>query len=95
LLGPPAQWTTFPAGHVELSERAAAKRARLGLKRGWPDILVLHGTLYGIELKRAGEPLSRTRAQFIADLPGFRRISTKQRYVLKEIADRVLGGDPT
>jgi hypothetical protein len=28
---------------------------------------------------------------FLRDLPGFRRLSTKQRYVLKEIADRVLG----
>jgi hypothetical protein len=28
---------------------------------------------------------------FLADLPGFRRLSVKQRYVLNEIADRVLG----
>jgi hypothetical protein len=27
---------------------------------------------------------------FLRDLPGFRRLSTKQRYLLKEIADRVL-----
>jgi hypothetical protein len=27
---------------------------------------------------------------FLRDLPKFRRLSTKQRYVLKEIADRVL-----
>ncbi len=27
---------------------------------------------------------------FLTDLPGFRRLTTKQRYVLKEIADRVL-----
>jgi hypothetical protein len=27
---------------------------------------------------------------FLIDLPKFRRLSTKQRYVLKEIADRVL-----
>lgn len=29
--------------------------------------------------------------RFVADLPHFQRISTKQRYVLKEIAARVLG----
>lgn len=29
--------------------------------------------------------------QFLADLPGFRRLSTKQRYCLAEIAARVLG----
>ncbi len=31
--------------------------------------------------------------KFVADLPNFRRISTKQRYVLAEIAGRVLGAD--
>lgn len=30
---------------------------------------------------------------FRADPPGFPHLSTKQRYVLTEIADRVLGGD--
>jgi hypothetical protein len=61
LLMPPAEWTTFPAGHVELTGQAAAKLARLGLKRNWPDVLVLHGLLHGIELKRTGGSLSRTR----------------------------------
>jgi len=61
LLLPPAMWTTFPAGLVELPGQAAAKLARLGLKRNWPDILVLHGALHGIELKRVGGQLSRTR----------------------------------
>lgn len=61
LILPPAQWTTFPAGHVQLPKAAAAKLARMGLKRGWPDVLVLHGTLYGIELKRPGGRLSKTR----------------------------------
>jgi hypothetical protein len=28
--------------------------------------------------------------KFLQDLPGFRRLSVKQRYVLKEIADRAL-----
>ena len=59
---PPAEWTTFPAGSVPLPKQFAAKLARLGLKRGWPDILVLHDRrLYGIELKRLGGRLSRTR----------------------------------
>lgn len=62
LLLPPAQWTTFPAGHVQLPKAAAARLARMGLKRGWPDVLVLHaGTLHGIELKRPGGRLSKTR----------------------------------
>ena len=61
LLLPPAQWTTFPAGSVPLPPQFAAKLARLGLKRGWPDVLVLHRLLYGIELKRSGAKLSKTR----------------------------------
>jgi hypothetical protein len=61
LLKPPAEWTTFPAGSVPLPPRFAAKLTRIGLKRGWPDILVLHDRLYGIELKRRGGRLSRTR----------------------------------
>ena len=61
LLLPPAEWTTFPAGHVPLPPEFAAKLARLGLKRNWPDILVVFGSLHGIELKRPGETLSRAR----------------------------------
>jgi hypothetical protein len=57
----PAQWTTFPAGSVPLPPQFAAKLQRLGLKRGWPDVLVVHHHLYGIELKRRGGHLSKTR----------------------------------
>lgn len=35
--------------------------------------------------------LRKWEITFLTDLPGFHRLSTKQRYVLKEIADRVLG----
>ncbi len=62
LLLAPAEWTTFPAGSVPLPPQFAAKLARLGLKRGWPDILVLHKHLYGIELKCHGGRLSKTRS---------------------------------
>ncbi len=61
LLQPPVMWTTFPAGNVPLPPQFAAKLARLGLARGWPDVLILHGQLYGIELKRVGGQLSKTR----------------------------------
>ena len=61
LLLPPAMWTTFPAGAVPLPPQFAAKLSRLGLKRGWPDVLVLHGRVFGVELKRHGGGLSRTR----------------------------------
>jgi hypothetical protein len=58
---PPAEWTTFPAGSVPLPPQFAAKLLRLGLKRGWPDILILHDRMYGLELKRLGGQLSRTK----------------------------------
>ncbi len=62
LVLPPAEWTTFPAGHIQLTGQQAAKLHRLGLKRSWPDLLIVHGSLFGIELKRRGGKLSKTRA---------------------------------
>ena len=50
-----------PAGNVPLPPEYAAKLARFGLARGWPDILLAHGGIYGIELKRDGAKLSKTR----------------------------------
>src|SRR5262245_24536787 len=39
-LRPPTTWTTFPAGG---GGRARGRMlARLGLRPGWPDVLVLH-----------------------------------------------------
>jgi hypothetical protein len=61
LLLPPAMWTAYPAGHIALTGQQAAKLLRMGLKRSWPDVLVLHGVLHGIELKRRGSALSKTR----------------------------------
>src|SRR4051794_21166197 len=62
LLQPPAQWTHFPAGGYGLSPQASARLSRLGLKPGWPDLLVCHdGRLYGLELKTRTGRLSTTR----------------------------------
>jgi hypothetical protein len=61
LIAPPAQWAFYPAGAIELSADQAAKLIRMGLRRGWPDLLIIHQKLYGIELKRHGAQLSRTR----------------------------------
>ncbi len=41
-------------------------------------------------MQRQGD-LRQWERKFVADLPRFSRISTKQRYVLAEIANRVLG----
>jgi hypothetical protein len=83
LLLPPAEWTTFPAGHVPLPPQFATKLARLGLKRSWPDILVLHGVLHGIELKRPGEKLSRAR--FVRNRRGTLRFIEGQREVFPRL----------
>lgn len=39
-LRPPTTWTTFPAGGGGLER--GRMLARLGLRPGWPDVLVLH-----------------------------------------------------
>jgi hypothetical protein len=44
------------------------------------------------ELQKRHGDLRVWERRFVADLPSFPRISSKQRYILAEIADRVLGG---
>jgi hypothetical protein len=61
LLLPPAMWFTYPAGAAELSPQQMAAYSRIGLKRGLPDIWVLHNGTYCVELKRRGGRLSKTR----------------------------------
>jgi hypothetical protein len=61
LLAPPAMWCCYPAGAVELTAAQHARYARMGLKRGMPDILIFHAGLWGIEIKRRGGRLSKTR----------------------------------
>jgi hypothetical protein len=67
----------------------------------WPDLLArppvrrepLHGTWRTTCAELASRPddLRPWERSFVADLPKFPRLSTKQRYVLQEIAARVLG----
>ena len=61
LLLPGSFWFSYPAGASTLSPQQAARHIEIGLKRGLPDIFVIHGGLYGIELKRPGGKLSKTR----------------------------------
>jgi hypothetical protein len=61
LLLPPAQFSSFPAGHVKLTAAQAARLTRIGMARGWPDLLVIHRLVYGIELKGPDGRLSKTR----------------------------------
>jgi hypothetical protein len=83
LLKPPAMWWAMPIGHIQLTRPQAAKLTRIGLKRGLPDILVLHGVLHGIELKRPGEGLSRAR--WVPTRSGGRRFVEGQREVFPRL----------
>jgi hypothetical protein len=61
LLLPPAMWFAYPAGVIKLSGPQMERLTRHGLKRGLPDIWILYGRAYCIELKRHGGALSKTR----------------------------------
>ena len=55
LLCPPAIWWSAAIGATKLSPQQAAALSRAGVKRGLPDVMVLHdGKLRAIELKKAG-----------------------------------------
>lgn len=56
----PAEWCCYPAGHIQLTAAQVARLARVGLKRGYPDILVFYDGIYGLEIKRHGGALSKT-----------------------------------
>lgn len=60
LLLPPAMWFTYPAGATQLSPQQMARLARIGLKRGMPDVWIFYRGVYCIELKRRGGRLSQT-----------------------------------
>jgi hypothetical protein len=60
-LGPPALWMPYPAGVTTLTARQHAQYSRFGIKRGVPDILIFYNRVWGIELKRRGGRLSKTR----------------------------------
>lgn len=57
----PAKWVPYPAGVTQLSPQQQARYSRFGIKRGMPDIWILYNGIFGIELKRPGQKLSKTR----------------------------------
>ena len=64
---PDWQWTHI--GHGEVRDiRTAAKLKHMGLKRGWPDFVLVPpaGQLHCLELKRSGERLTEDQAVFQA-----------------------------
>jgi hypothetical protein len=55
------EWACYPAGLIKLTAAQMARLTRAGLKSGWPDLIILHDGIYGIELKRRSGRLSQDR----------------------------------
>jgi hypothetical protein len=91
LIRDPVQWTAFPAGHLKLTGQQAARLTRIGLKRSWPDHLILFdGKLIGIEWKRRGETLSRSR--WVTTKAGKSRWVDGQREIFPLLASQGMRG---
>ena len=91
LIRPPAEFTAFPAGHLKLTGQQAARLTRIGLRRSWPDHLVLYaGKLIGIEWKKPGEALSRSR--WVRTKSGKSRWVEGQREVFPRLAGQGMRG---
>lgn len=69
------RWSHFPAGEARPSFMsakgkrvvpAAVKLARMGLQRGWPDLLLIspEGVHHWLELKRGKAPMSEDQEAF-------------------------------
>jgi hypothetical protein len=62
LVMPPAVWFTYPAGAAQLSPQQMAAYSRVGLRRGFPDIMLIHDArIFGVELKTRHGALSKTK----------------------------------
>ena len=64
---PDWQWSHFPAGEARTQE-TGRRLKRMGLKRGWPDIILIspEGAFYGLELKRRTGSLTEAQEAFAA-----------------------------
>lgn len=60
-LAPPATWAPYPSGVTVLTPQQFAQYSRFGIKRGWPDLMICFGKMWGIELKRRKGQLTKTR----------------------------------
>jgi hypothetical protein len=91
-----------PVDGEKLAAASAACRIIAAAGLTWADLIrsaevrrePLHTTWRATcaELAKRPGDLRAWERKFVIDLPNFPRISTKQRYILNEIADRVLGG---
>jgi hypothetical protein len=78
---PPAWFTTFPAD-------GATRRGRIGLKRGVPDILIVHeGRAYWIELKAARGRVSNEQQLTMCAIEA----AGARAYVCRSLDDVIIG----
>jgi hypothetical protein len=78
---PPAWFTTFPAD-------GATRRGRIGLKRGVPDILIVHeGRAYWIELKAARGKISHDQSSAMQAIES----AGSRLYVCRSLDDVIIG----
>jgi hypothetical protein len=62
---PEWRWSHFPAGERR-DVRTGARLKRMGLQKGWPDIVLINpaGLFHGLELKRIGQDLTEDQEAF-------------------------------
>jgi hypothetical protein len=62
---PTWRWSHFPAGERR-DVRTGARLKRMGLRRGFPDMILISpaGLFHGLELKRIGQTLTDDQADF-------------------------------
>lgn len=60
-LAPPAVWAPYPAGVTALTPQQHAQYSRIGIQRGFPDLMIFYKKVFGIELKARRGRLSKTR----------------------------------
>jgi hypothetical protein len=62
---PSWRWSHFPSGERR-DVRTGARLKRMGLRKGWPDIVLVspQGLFHALELKRLGENLTDEQAEF-------------------------------
>ena len=54
-------WAPYPAGVTALTPQQFAQYSKIGVKRGFTDILIFYHMVFGIELKTRRGRLSKTR----------------------------------
>jgi hypothetical protein len=62
---PDWRWTHIPSGEKR-PERAGAKLKAMGVRRGWPDFILVspYGSVRFLELKRSGGKLTEAQNEF-------------------------------